>query len=215
MRRLCGDPKPVRETLSKSFIDAAAGGHLELIKSYLEKSAVRCCDHNSFQEIVNSSDPDGRYPLVAALSNRRIEVVSALLRAGVRVTTGTTEDSSLLAASGDTALLRMLLERSCNAKNPRVLLLIASHGLLDECRAVVSLKANVRTRDSNGITAANLALRNGHTEVFDFLSQHERILESCNFLFVNRKRSCEAEALRLPLPLLKLICSFVMEVVVT
>eukprot|EP01060_Flectonema_neradi_P005231 TRINITY_DN13471_c0_g1_i1.p1 TRINITY_DN13471_c0_g1~~TRINITY_DN13471_c0_g1_i1.p1 ORF type:complete len:233 (+),score=33.06 TRINITY_DN13471_c0_g1_i1:138-836(+) len=210
MRRL-GDVKIVRGSLSRHVVDAAAAGNLQVIESFLEQTAVKCLDHNSFQETINSPDTEGRYPLLVALTNRRVDVASVLLRAGVRVSTGPTEDSAILAASGDTNLLQMLLKRHCNANSPRVLLLIASHGLLDECHSVVKRGASVRVRDSNGITAANLALRNGHIKVYEFLSRHERILETTNFLLISRRRTGETDPLRLPLPLLKMICAFMIE----
>ena len=158
---------------SQALIAAASNGVESAVKILLEKG-----------EQVETTDDRGQNALHCAIENRQLEIVRALLdhSADIEFKPGRYETTPLLAAvdqfRGSEAVALLLVERGAdiNVKDwlyqRSILGMAAESGMETLVRTLLDSDLPIDSADNKGCTPLNLAARNGHNGVVQFLLQN-------------------------------------------
>jgi ankyrin repeat protein len=143
-----------------ALMNAAAGGHLEVVRLLIEKGAH-----------VNVTGSRGMTPLAAAILNDHSDVVALLLDARADLTAPTVDREPLLLAirAHRPQEVKQLLDRGAHAyvqdDQWSALMMAAFIGDIDSVNALLSKDANLNAANDEGVTAVMYAASAGRTDV--------------------------------------------------
>lgn len=175
-----------------ALMNAAAGGHVDVVRMLLEKgaqvnvknesgttalAAAILNDHAAVVGLLLDAGAEvnaptvGRHPLMLAIRARRPQLVKQLLDKGAHAYIQDDQWSALMMASfiGDLDTVNALLAKdpninSANDEGATALMHAASAGHAAVIRALLAKGAAMDAQDLGGITALMLAANNGHSD---------------------------------------------------
>lgn len=152
---------------SQAYFNAALNGDLNIVKKAIQSGLD-----------INATDKDGHTALIFAAYNGHSKVVNYLIENGAFVNLANINNRTalMLASSGPfIETVEILLNADAdpdiadNVENFTALMFAAAEGQLDVVKILINNGADKTLKDTDGDTAFDFAVENGHSEVVAFL----------------------------------------------